>query len=170
MDQSTSLAAIQKLLEALIAKPDGMVIAALITVGGMVGVATLGGIVQWLVTRTVTRSEHERLRLQLKSESRLRQFEEWRVRLQETIVELLKETDPEVNPQVNRERVVPLILRAQVMLNVSQPAHRKLNGFITELGLAVNGWQGNRDVAGILRTHSAVLQATRELLALPADE
>ena len=105
----------------------------------MFGVAAIGALVQWLVTRTVIRSEHERLRIQLQSEFHLRQFEQWQSRLQEIIADLLKETDPEVSQGLDRDRIVPLILRAQLMLNLKEPNHRNVNDLINQLGLAVNG-------------------------------
>jgi len=169
MDQPT-LSTIQKLLEQLLAKPDGVVLAAMVTVGGMLGVAIVGAMIQWIVTRTVTRSEHERIRIQLQSESRLRRTEQWHVRFQETIADLLKETDPEVNPEQSSEKVVPLILRAQLMLSPKEPAHSRLLALITELGLVVNGWHGTRDVGAILRIHGELLDAAREILALPTSE
>ena len=57
-----------KLLEAQLSKPDGIVVAAIITVVGMIGVGILTAVIQWVVTRRMLQDEYKRLRLQLKSE------------------------------------------------------------------------------------------------------
>ena len=156
-----------KLLEDLLSKPDGIVIAACITVIGMLVVAILTVIIQWRVTKTIIRSEHDRLRLQLKSEFQYRQFESWQKKFLDTISQLLKETDPEINTQFNPERVVPLIHIAQVMLNLEISSHRQVNDLITNLGLAVNAWETNHDKSSIMTLHGTLLEAVRKIINLP---
>ncbi len=68
MEESTVKVLIE-LLKQNLSKPDGVVVAAYITVGGMVAAAVVAALVQWLVTRNVLRSEHKRLQTQLKTDS-----------------------------------------------------------------------------------------------------
>lgn len=162
-----SLKTIQKLLEELVSRPDGVTTAALITVVGMVCVATLGAIVQWRVTHTVIKSEHERTKAQINSEFRHRQFEIWQDKFQEVIAQLLKVTDPEINPNMDRASFVPLIHKAQLMLNLNEQSHMKVNALINELGLAVNGWTQHHDRSEMLRLHGSLMEAARDTFYLP---
>lgn len=164
------LLAIKRLLEQLVAKPDGAVVAACVTVGGMLGVALLTAAVQWIVTRTVVRSEHHRLETQLTSEFRLRQFESWQNRFQDTVADLLAALDPEANVTINPEKVVPLIHKAQLMLNLDLESHRNINSLIIQLGLATNGWTPGHQVSDLLRLHGDLLDAVRKALYLPGKK
>lgn len=162
-----SLDNIQKLLMELSAKPDAAITAAYITVGGMLGVAILGAITQLLLTKFVLKSEYQKIHRQLSSEFRLRQYELWQIRFQDTMVELLKATDPECNSSFSPANITPLIHKAQLMLNLRDPKHARINGYVNDLGLAVNGWHGRTDRASLLRVHAALLEAAREVLFLP---
>ncbi len=165
MDQST-VNTIIELLKQLLSKPDGVVVAAYITVGGMfcVGVAT--ALVQWFVTRAILRSEHQRLHIQLQTDFRLRQMSQWQQEFVSTISELLAHTDPEVYPMPERKKVVPLILKTQLMLNLDMEAHRKVNQLTNELGLAVTKWE-TRGLSEILGIHGRLLEASRAAIYLP---
>lgn len=139
------------------------VLSALIGLGG----ALVGATVQWFVARSTIRAETERLHRQLSSEFRLQQFSEWQTEFRSVMSELLAVTDPEAQQSLPKERIVPLVLRAQLMLNPNVPSHAKVNGLINALALAVNGWHGPQDISSILRTHGELLDASRETLFLP---
>lgn len=139
------------------------ILTALIGLGG----AFVGATIQWFVARSTIRAETERLHRQLSTEFRLEQFSEWQTEFRSVMSELLTVSDPEVNKSPPKDRVVQLVLKAQLMLNPNLPSHTKVNGLINKLALAVNGWHGPQDVTSILRTHSELLDATRETLFLP---
>lgn len=141
------------------------VLAALIGVGGVL----LGGTAQWIVARATIRSETERLHRQLSTEFRLQQFSEWQSEFRGVISELLALTDPEVQPELRKDRTIPLILKAQLMLNPLVRSHARVNGLINQLALVVNGWHGPQDAATILRIHGELLDASRETLFLPGS-
>jgi len=141
------------------------ILAALIGLSGVL----LGGTVQWLVARSTIRSETERLHRQLSAEFRLQQFSEWQAEFRKVISELLALTDPEVHQALEKDRAIPLILKAQLMLNPRLQAHARVNGLINQLALAVNGWHGPQDAATILRIHGDLLDASRETLFLPGN-
>lgn len=155
-----------ELLKELLSKPDGVVIASYITVGGMFGVAAITAIAQWMVTKAVIHSEHKKLQNQMQSEFRLQQFSSWQEEFLNTISNLLANTDPEVNPTPPREKVVPLIQKAQLLLNLELEPHRKVNALINELGLAVNHWQ-LRAPSEVLGIQGRLLEAAREAIYLP---
>lgn len=138
-------------------------LSALIGLGG----ALVGAIVQWLVASSTIRAETERLHRQLSREFRLQQFSEWQAEFRSVISELLALTDPEVQKTLPKERIVPLVLKAQLMLNLQVPSHEKVNGLINAIALAVNGWHGPQDMSSILRIHGELLDAARETLFLP---
>ena len=106
------------------------VLSALIGLGG----ALVGAIVQWLVARSTIRAETERLHRQLSNEFRLQQFSEWQTEFRSIMAELLALTDPEAQPSLPKERIVPLVLKAQLMLNIQVPSHAKVNGLIGDVG------------------------------------
>lgn len=156
-----------KLLEAHLSKPDGAVVAAVITVIGMLGVAFLTAAIQWIVTKRMIESEYKRLRLQLKADFESRQYEMWQERFIETISQLLKETDPETIRSFDSSKIVPLIHRSQLMLDLSKPIHSQVNSLITNLGLAVNGWESGHDFTSISRIHGELLEKSREIVVTP---
>ena len=90
----------------------------------LVGVAG-AGVIQWLVTGHTVRAESERLRQQLFAEFHRAQFTEWQSKFRETVAHLLAATDPELNSRFEKAKVVPLVLRAQLMLNPKLPAHAR---------------------------------------------
>lgn len=139
------------------------ILAALLGLGG----AVVGAIVQWLVARSTIRAETERLHRQLSDEFRLQQFSEWQAEFRSVMSELLALTDPEVNKPFLKERIVPAVLKAQLMLNLEVPSHAKVNGLINALALSVNGWRGSQDMSSILSTHGELLDAARDVLFLP---
>ncbi len=169
MDNETAQTII-KLLDLLLAKPDALIKAAYVTVGGMLGVAFLTAMTQWIVTKNIIRSEHQRINNQLNSEFRLRQFESWQKDFKETIANLLQETDPQLNPSLNNDSAIPHILRAQLMLNLDIPSHKKVNGIINNLGLAVTGWQSDNDAATLLNIHASLLDAAKDIMYLPGKK
>lgn len=81
--------------------------------------------------------------------------------------ELLAATDPEANDKLETHRIVPLVLRAQLMLNPQLPHHAKVNDLVNKLALAVNGWDGDQDLRSVLTVHAALLDAARDTLYLP---
>lgn len=155
-----------ELLKTVLAKPDATVIAAYITIGGMFGVALITVISQWLVTKSIMRSEHERLKLEISSEFKNNQFSKWQEEFLETISTLLSNADPEVYPTPEREKIVPLIQKAQLLLNLNIQSHSKVNALINELGLAVNKWE-ERGMSEILGISGRLLEASRDVIYLP---
>lgn len=142
------------------------ILSALIGLGG----AFIGATVQWFVARATIRSETERLHRQLSTEFRLQQFSGWQSEFRSVIAELLALTDPEAQKSLPKERVIPLVLKAQLMLNLRLPSHAKVNGLINTLALTVNGWHGSQqDVAAVFRIHGELLEAARETLFLPGS-
>jgi hypothetical protein len=139
------------------------VLAALIGLSG----ATVGAIVQWLVARGAIRSENDRLHRQLREEFHLQQFSAWQSEFQSVMSERLAATDPEANKQLQKERIIPLVLKAQLMLNPHLALHAKVNDLVNKLALAVNGWHGPKDIRAVLAAHGALLDAARETLYLP---
>lgn len=139
------------------------VLAALIGLGG----TFIGAIVQWFVARSTIRSETDRLHRQLSTEFHLQQFSEWQSEFRSVMSEFLSLTDPESYASLPKERVIALVLKAQLMLNPNLPSHARVSGLVNELALAVTGWNGSQDAAKLFTTHSALLDAARETLFVP---
>jgi hypothetical protein len=138
-------------------------LAALIGLGG----AIVGAIIQWLVARSTIRAETERLHRQLSTEFRLQHFSEWQTEFRSVMSELLAVTDPEAQKALSKERIVQLVLKAQLMLNPNIPSHAKVNGLINALALTATGWHGPQELSYTLRIHAELLEASRETLFIP---
>lgn len=139
------------------------IIAAFVAVGGVM----LGGILQWFVSRSVVRSETERLRRQLSIEFNFQQFSTWQANFQETIAHLLAATDPEIAKPYKRETIFPLVLKAQLMLNQNIPAHARANHYINDLAMRVCGWSESQDDHAVLCSHAGLLEAAKNALYIP---
>ena len=169
MDNETSKA-ILELLKIIVAKPDGAIIAAALTVGGMIAVVLLTSISQWIVTKRIILSEHNRLSIQINSEFKLKQFEIWQKDFKEIVSLLLTATDPEIRNPFNRNEIVPLVLKVQLMLNLDNPSHKKVNGLVNNLALAVTGWEYGHDASSILNIHGHLLDASKAILYVPENK
>jgi len=166
MDNDT-LKAILALLKVIASKPDGAVIAAAVTVGGMITVAVLTTITQWIVTKHIILSEHNKISVQINSEFKIRQFESWQNDFKEAMSLLLAATDPEIRNPFNKNEIVPLVHKIQLMLNLANPGHQKVNDLVSSLALSVNGWHQKIDEAQILKTQGYLIDASKEILYLP---
>jgi hypothetical protein len=144
----------------------GTVIAACLTVGAMLGVAILGAISQWFITKRIVNEEHKRLEIQLKSESKAKRHEKWESDILEAITELLSATDPEVNSEFNPAIITKHVIRAQLLLNNENLLQGKVNALVNELALVVNGWQEG-DWTSILRVHGQLSDASKKLIYQP---
>jgi hypothetical protein len=138
------------------------VAAALLT---LLGVA-LAGVVQWLVTRHTVRAETRRGRHQLFLEFHREQFSEWQSKFRDTVADLLAAADPELGVRADKARLIPLVLRAQLMLDPNLQEHARVNTAIGRLALAVNGWHECSE-SEILGLHSELLEAARAAMYLP---
>lgn len=159
------LVSIQKLLEELLKKEEVGLSSSTITVLGMIGVAILTSITQLIITKKVIFSEHERIKLQLDSEFKLRQHENWQTRFQNIASALLTELDPELNKNIDNERQsVEQIHKIQMMLNLKIPSHLKLNTQIQELGLAINNKKNIYTHSALLQLHGDIVDSIREII------
>ena len=82
------------------------------------------------------------------------------------MADLLVATDPEVGA-LDQRVIIPLVLKAQLILNPELPSHAKTNGLINRLALAVGGWHGKQDAQSILTIHADLLDAAKATLYLP---
>jgi len=159
------LLSIQKLLEELLKKESSGLSSSTITVLGMIGVAILTSITQFMVTKKIIFSEHERIKLQLDSEFKLRQQESWQIRFQNIASDLLTELDPELNKNLDNERKsVEQIHKIQMMLNLKVPLHEKLNIQVQELGLDINNKRSKYTHGELLELHSNIVDSIREII------
>ena len=144
---------------------DPTVATALITVGGMLGVAVVAGVVQWKITKTVIDSERSRVREQVKSESSARRRERRLELLLEIVSELVAVTDPQANQFINYDEVVKLIHRAQLLLNREDLVERALNGAINDLGVSLQTYRSqSHEVKQGVDVQMAVMKAQSRVI------
>lgn len=136
---------------------------ALIGVAGLVAGATI----QWFVSRSTFRAETARIYQQLKIEFNQQQFSTWQNQFTNNIAELLSITDPEIVETYDKTKIVPLVLKCQLMLNPRIKSHAEVNNLINQLALTVNGWNGKSDSADILALHARLLEASKSTIYIP---
>lgn len=168
MDNETITLA-KGLLEECANKDTGTVVAAYITIGGMLGVSVLGVVSQWIITKRIIAEEHRRMLVQVNSERFARQHEKWEADIVEGITGLLKATDPEINTTINRVAVTGHVLRIQLLLNTKDPNQDRVNQLVNQLALTANGWQPAEGPAGLLKIHSQLLEAAKLLVYRPSN-
>lgn len=150
------------------------VIAAIISVGGMLGVAALAAVSQLAITRQVIQSEHRKIVQQIKGKFRSRHRERKIERLLDTLSDLVAHTDPEINPSINYPEVVRLIHRAQLLLDLDREPEARLNAAINDLGLQVGGYVSAPPLehfdeepdrrAAVLRTHGKLIDLAKVVI------
>lgn len=176
MEQSNINILIELLKESL-NKPNGAVLAAQITVGGMLSVTVITSFIQLLITKTIIESERNKLHTeleaerkllftQLQQEFKLKQFSTWQENFISTIADLLKYTDVEAFPSPEKDKIIPLIHKAQLLLNLDIQEHKIVNQYINQLGLAINGWDTST-AKDIFTIQNELLKASRKIIYLP---
>ncbi len=168
MDSET-INLIKALFEEYANKDSSTVTAAIITIGGMLGVAILGAISQWIITKRVVSEEHRRMQAQVVSEQFARQHEKWEENIIEGITGLLKATDPEINTEINKAAVTGYVLRIQLLLNTEDPNQNRVNQLVNQLALTANGWQPTESPSALLGIHAQLLEATKPLIYRPTN-
>jgi hypothetical protein len=133
---------------------------------GLIGVL-VAAFVQWLVARFTVRAETDRLHRQLSAEFNLQKLSEWQMEFRQISADLLVAMDPQMNPVPDRKRIIPLVLRAQLMLNPNLPAHGAINSLINQLALMSTGWHGEVDQREILPLHARLLEESRNVMYRP---
>lgn len=137
-----------------------IVIAACITVGGMVFTAVTAAILQYKITHKVIASEHRKLANQIALETVHRRNEERFNRVLDWISQLIGLVDPEINPEFAYPKIVALILKTQLMLNLDHPLEAQVNGVLNELGHAVRAQQRQ----AVLQLSDRLIVSTQGLL------
>ena len=168
MDNDT-INLIKGLFEDYANKDIGVVTAAYITIGGMLGVTFLGALSQWIITKIIVSEEHKRMLAQVNTERFARQHENWEAEILEGITGLLKATDPEVNPQINRAAVTSYVLRIQLLLNTNDSNQNRVNQLVNQLALTANGWEPAESSSELLGIHNQLLEATKLLIYRPTN-
>jgi len=144
-----------------------IVIAAIISVGGVALGAAISQLMTFLTTRRLISSEYRRMIAQIEREARERCRERRTERLIETLSRLLAASDPELHRRPPYEEAVALIHRSQLLLNLESDAERALNGKLNELGLALAGYvqsPGTDRQVMLLRVHGQVIDLSKAVV------
>ncbi|MCG7893229.1 MAG: hypothetical protein JAZ12_02125 [Candidatus Thiodiazotropha taylori] len=165
MDTETTLV-ITKLLDE-ISSNNGVVTAAIITVGGMLIVSFLSFISQLMITNRVVKSERDNTISQINTERYIRQHENWEKIIVENIIGLLKTCNPELNPDTNPILITEYALKIQLQLNTDDPNQRKVSHLVNELSLKANDCIEKQSASELLEIHADLLEATKPLIYRP---
>jgi hypothetical protein len=166
MDTET-LNAIKNLFEEYANKDTGTVTAAYLTVFGMFGVAFLSAITQWLITKRILKEEYKRLSLQLNSEFNVQRHHKWESDLLDSLVQLLKVTDPDLSGGLNSSIIAEKVIRVQLLLDNTKPLQGQVNNLVNHLALTASGWHGEIDKQQLLTLHAQVQDLAKKLIYHP---
>lgn len=166
MDTET-VNAIKVLLQEYSSRDSAVVSAATLTVCGMLGVAILGAISQWLITKRILKEESSRLSLQLNSEFKVQRHQKWESDILESLTQLLKVTDPEANGGIKDSEVAEKMIRFQLLLDNSKPLQGQVNNIANHLALAATGRKGHIDSTHILNLHGQLQDLAKKKIYHP---
>lgn len=136
------------------------VIAALITVGGIVATAITAAIVQIKITRMIISSEYRKVGEQIVAETRARRSELRASRMLDHVSGLIDLVDPEINESFDYPAIVARILRVQLFLNRTHPLEKDLNRALNNVGHAARA--GDRST--MLGLSDNLIEATQTLM------
>lgn len=166
MDTET-VNAIKVLLEEYANKDSGVVTAAFLTVCGMLGVAILGAITQWLITKRILKEETRRLSLQLNSEFKVQRHQKWESDVLDSLTQLLKATDPDISGGISDSEVAEKIIRFQLLLDNSKPLQGQVNNIANHLAFSATGKHGSVDKIEILKLHDHLQDLAKKMIYHP---
>ena len=98
-----------------------------------------------------------------REEKRQRRIE-FRNQFQECVVKLLEATDPDIHPVPSAPEITRNIILLQLYLDLQNKEHRKLNGCLNQLALAVSGYSNTESSKSlVLRSHAEFLDAAGKM-------
>jgi energy-converting hydrogenase Eha subunit H len=148
------------------------VVAALITVAGMLGVVIVTALVQLSTTRQVIKSERDKTLSLIHGQAATSREERRRERILDIVSEIVASTDPEVNATIDYQRIVKLINRVQLLLDFDSHREALLNGAVNELGITLgrvlarepeDQWEDAERRKVILQAHGKVIDLARSV-------
>ncbi|EPP5682564.1 hypothetical protein ACUT7C_003621 [Vibrio cholerae] len=144
--------------------PNAPVEAAKYTVYGMVSVAFITLLGQFITTHSLIKSEMRKALLQVSAEKESEFSIEWNKTVQTLVSELLIATECDINPEVDKAKVASCTHQLNLMLNNSNPHHAALNKVVNDLAVTANGWEV-RD--SIFNLHDNLLKAAKKVIYQP---
>ena len=144
-----------------------VVIAAIITVFGMLLAATISQLLTFLTTRRVISSEYQKMIAQIEREARERRRERRVERLIQKLSELVAASDPDRHREPPSKEAGTLIGQCQLLLDYTSAPERALNGKLNELGIALEDYVHNADLLRketLLRIHGLVIDCAKAVV------
>jgi len=158
---------ILKTSELLTNNPNAAVEAARLTVIGMVSVALIAVLGQFIATRYLVKSESEKVARQLLLDRQNQLNIAWQAEFKELLASLLYESDPEVNQKPNKKNIVKTIHKLNLMLNEDIPIQKELNHHINKLALSANGWLTVNE-SEIMQYQSSIINLGKQIVYQPS--
>jgi len=148
-------------------------ITALASVAGTVLVAVIALLGQRSTAKVSASAETERLRLRIEGEETSRAREQRRERVIEAVSEILAASDPQIFVKLDYGKVVMLIHRIQLLLNIRNQLDSRLNSALNALGSALQEYapahhlpmdEKSQLMRAVFAAQSEVTESTRALL------
>lgn len=141
------------------------VIAACVSVIGMVSVAAISALIQFRITKSVIENDHKKIRHQATMDAYNQRRQHKNDHLLELLTEYLNLTDPEINGLYMYPVIVKLLHKIQLLLDTNCAIENELNSVLVNFTLCIReNVSGCRDREGFLNLHAAVCSVGQAVL------
>lgn len=141
------------------------VMAACVSVIGMVSVAAISALIQFRITKSVIENDHKKIKHQASIDAYNQKRQHKNDHLLELLTEYLNLTDPEINGLYQYHVIVRLVHKIQLLLDTNNPIETELNSVLVDFTLHIReNVTGHRDREGFLNLHAAVCSVGQAVL------
>jgi hypothetical protein len=144
-----------------------LLVAAISVFGVLLG-SLITGWYQLKHTSTLADAELERYRLEKDTENKSRLLHRKQDLLLENLAELLIQTDPEIHKQFNYPKIISLIHKMQLILDLENKKEGALNDAINKMGLSIQNTNhellSHDKKLSLLKAQDAIVTAGRAVI------
>ena len=136
---------------------------AFISVGSAVATSLIALITQLFVTNRLIRSEMYKVNHQITTQSNVSRLNEKKEKIVSLVSDLLTLTDPEINPKIDKLKIITCVHKIQLMLDNFNKNESILNDQVNQLVLIVNGWINDQDSISLLSLMGKITDNVKQI-------
>ncbi|HOF33917.1 MAG TPA: hypothetical protein PK624_09010 [Spirochaetota bacterium] len=136
---------------------------AFISVGSAVATSLIALITQLFVTNRIIRSEMYKVNHQIITQSNVSRLNKKKEKIVSLVSELLTLTDPEINPKIDKLKIITCVHKIQLMLDNFNKNESILNDQVNQLVLMVNGWINDQDSISLLSLMGKITDNVKQI-------
>lgn len=144
--------------------PNTPILAAEYTVYGMLGVAAITLLGQFITTYILMRSEMRKVVTQTKASYMSEMNAAWNQEVKNLVADLVMAVESESPTGQDKVKILKCTHSLNLMLNEDIPSHKRLNSAVNELALNVNGWERSNTLFNL---QAQLTEAAKEVIYQP---